>query len=290
MSHAAFSGWIAIRTGVCLPVLAMAVATAPGSCSCRFDAKPRGEFAWDFSDLEVLNAADEGAFALDLNLLERIADPDDAKKLRDFGRDAGSSLAQTRELVDSAIRDAESGLQSKWPRQKLTLRMVSASLVAPFYDPEEGKRADDVGSEDRLNRASIAESVEQLRESYPDLAATLPDVEKLKAEAKKADESGESDIAVIVSHFRMAYTDHCPEGEFKTKKDLEVALLRIEPMTASIRLVYEVISPGGPPRKTNSDPVLAVEVVTLRFEYDGDKWKAIDETDIGDETDDEARR
>lgn len=290
MSHAAFSGWAAIRTGVCLPSLVIAFAMPPSSCSCRFGVKPSGEFGWDFSDIEVLEAARDGSIALDLNLLERIADFEDAQKLHDFGRDEGSSLAQTRELVDSVIREAEAGLQKKWPQQKLILSLVSASLVAPFYDPDEGKQSDDVDGHIRLDRSYIAESIERLRESYPALAATLPDVEKLKTDAKKAEEAGDSGIAAIdlVAHFRMAYTDERPDGEFKTRKEIELALLRTNPMKATLRLVYEVVAPKGKVNEAIADPVLAVEVVTLRFEYDGEQWKAITEAEPKAEAD--ARR
>lgn len=288
MSHAAFSGGSAMRLGAYLPALAIFLGAAPSSCSSCFEGKqvkPRAEFAWDFTDFDVLDAAFEGHVALELNLLERIADPDDAKKLHDFGRDEGSSLAQTRELLDNAIGEAEAGLQKKWSRRELVLRMVSASLAAPFYEPDEGRRADDTDDDSRYDRASIAESVEQLRQSYPDRADTLPDLEKLQADAKKAEEKGESGSTgmEVVCHFRMAYTDRRPEGDFKTKKDLELALLRVEPMKASVRLVYEIVTPGGVSEKANSDPVLALEVITLKFECDGEKWKAVSEAEADDD-------
>lgn len=57
MSHAAFSGWAAIPSRIYLLALVIAFATPPRSCACRFDAKPRGEFGWDFSDFDVLEEA-----------------------------------------------------------------------------------------------------------------------------------------------------------------------------------------------------------------------------------------
>ncbi len=286
MFHAAFTGWAAIRTGVCLPILAIALASAPGSCSCRFGANPPGEFGWDFSDIEVLEAAAEGGTALELNLIERIAPPDDAKRLHDFGRDNDSSLARARELVDNAFRDAEGGLQAKWPKGKLTLRMIDLSLVAPLYDPAPPEIISDEEDVQRYDRDHLAESIEQLRAMYPDRAAALPEVEKLNADAEKAEEGQEPEIASfdVVFHFRLAYTDQRPAGEFKSKKELELALLSTDPMTATLRLVYEIVGPPGKGKDAVKDPVLALEVVTRRFEFNGERWKAADNAEPVDET------
>ena len=276
MSHAAFSGWAGVRTSVCLPAMVIAFATTPSSCSSCFNIWPLLDLG-DLGDLEVIEAAADWDEAFELNVIERIAVPADAKRLHDFGRDEGSSLARARELVDNAVRQAEADLKQKWPRAELRVRLANVSGVVPFSELDYSNDMDDA---QRLDRAYVADFVEQLISRHPDGAATLRDPTKVRADAEKAEKDDEKAPTIdMIIHFRMAYSDKRPDGDFESKEKLERALLKIEPMTMTARMVYEVTGPQYRERIPVEDPVLALEVVTLRFEYDGQQWKAVAEAE-----------
>ncbi|HJT34624.1 MAG TPA: hypothetical protein VJ783_21520, partial [Pirellulales bacterium] len=271
MSHAASSGGAGMRLGVYLPALAIVFAAAPSSCSSCLKL----ELNFDFSGLEPMKSAFDLYAATELLMLERVVRPDDAKLLHDFGREDDSTLAQARKVVDDGARNAEADLQKKWPDAKLVARMVSLSLVIPAYGLGE-----DIVEEEivHLDQEHLPEIVKSLRDMYPDIAATLPPPAKVDDEEAADAETVDTASIEIVARMRMAETAR-PVGEFKTDGELQRALLSEEPMTAALRIVYEVIAPAHQLRGNSRDPLLSVEVVTLRFEYDGEKWRAVSDAD-----------
>ena len=283
MSHAAFSGWAAIRTGVCLPALAIVFATAPSSCTSCFKL----DLNLGFSGIEPMQSGFDLYAATELLMLERVVRPDDAKQLHDFGREECSSLAQARKIVDNGVRDVEVALQEKWPNAKLAARMVNISLAIPFYAAEsEEDFTDDEPEIERLGQDRLAETVKSLGEMYPDLAASLPQPANVEKNHRSTDDGTEGSAGIVIlGRMRIAFTNARPEGEFENDEEIQRALLSEEPMTAALRIVYEVIAPADQLKRSFHDPLLAIEVITLHFEYDGSQWRAAVEPEPHDKAD-----
>lgn len=275
MSHAAFSGRAGMRLGLYLPALAIFFAAAPSSCSSCLNL----DLDFDFSGLEPLHSAFDLHAATELLMLERAVRPDDARLLHNFGREDESTLAQARKVVDDGVRNAEAELQKKWPGAKLVARMVSVSLVTSFYELGE-----DFGEEEivHLDQEHLGEIVKSLSDTYPDIATTLPRPAKAENDEKAADTDAVDTAGIeMFARMRMVDTKSRPVGEFKTDEELQRALLSEEPMTAALRIVYEIIAPAHQLRGNSRDPLLSLEVVTLRFENDGSQWRAVVKAEPG---------
>lgn len=152
-----------------------------------------------------------------------------------------------------------------------------------FYDDHSAPDADSSHGRERLKKATLADAVAMLKAEYPDQAKDLPDADSLPNGDSQDDNSDDAldDVIELLGHFQLRNTNKRPPGEFQTAEQLEKARLRSDPFTATFRMVYELIADDADRRDFTGEPVLAVEVVTLSFEFHGEKWEQVVATEGG---------
>jgi len=234
----------------------------------------------DFSGLGDFQEFSDIGAALELHMLGRLVDGPSAKQLQEFGRNGHSvGLARAREVFDAAVRDAEHDLRQKWPAGNLKVRFISASLVMPIYQEGAPDEPDLLPFTQRLDKDYLPEFLSSLADSYPEDAKDLPDAENLRIGAAEEEDAQTSpDAAIeITGYLQVSTTNKRPAGEFKNAEQLEQARLRTDPYKATFRIAYEVVAEQDNRRNPPREPVLAVEVVTLSFEFRGERWELIEE-------------
>jgi hypothetical protein len=260
------------RFRVYLPALMLFVGAAPGGC-------PGCHFNLDLSGLEAMQAAWDIHSASQLHMLGRLVAGPGEKKLQEFGRaHATSGLSQAREAFDKAVGDAERDLRQKWPGTGAKVRMLSESLALAMYDDDLAMAMDFSDDEHLdLDNEHLYEFLQSISQAYPDIANDLPDAESLRMRVVKNENGlGSPDAAIaLVTHFQMASTDQRPPGEFASAEQLERARLRTDPFRATFRIVYEMMADTSDRRKPPREPVVTMEVVTLVFEYRGERWELV---------------
>ncbi|HEV3342413.1 MAG TPA: hypothetical protein VG125_18730 [Pirellulales bacterium] len=216
--------------------------------------------------------------AVELHMLGRLVDGPGAEKLKKFGRnERNAGLAQAREVFDAAVSDAEHDLRQKWPGGNPKVRFVSGSLVITFYDEAPPGKPDLSAETQCLDKEHLPELLSELAGTYPDDAKDLPDAESLQIRVGEDENVEHSPDAVIeiTGHGQITSSDKRPAGEFQNAEQMERARLRTDPYKATIRIVYEIMAEQDNRRNPPREPVLAVEVVTLSFEFRGERWELV---------------
>jgi hypothetical protein len=125
-----------------------------------------------------------------------------------------------------------------------------------------------------MGQEGVRELVAGLRERYPEHGKHLPEPEKMVLPEKPT--ARPKPRIELIAHFRMNWTER-PEGEFENHADMIRATMRNNPPKVNVRIVYEVLNHNA--KTVDDDPVLSIEVVTLRFGYRDERWEALAEAD-----------
>jgi hypothetical protein len=258
-----------------LSILALVLSTTPSCSSCS-----KLDWTIDLSGLIVIEPLSAIQYATQLHLAERLVSGEAAEKFRAFGRGTDVvALAGTREAFEAAVQQAEMGLMEKWPRSNMKLRLVSLSALVPFVatDAEAATIWDDLDGREVTDLDSIRQLIDVLHTEFPEQSNDLPDPDNVVLRARTGENGVNSPDASIelIGHIRFEPSTKRPEGDFKYEADMIRAGWKSDPPKVTHRLVYEVL-PDEDRRKTVfEEPLLAVEIVTLHFEYRDEKWVAV---------------